>query len=273
MKKTLLYLIVGLMLTFVACDPIENRDELGDIVPASEFQFTITQDPQHDYIVYLSNTTPYVLFSWDYAWGQTLRQQDTVRMLVPGTYTVKITATTAGGIVTTEENVTVTHSDPDAFQEPEWAMLTNMAAGKTWVWDTDLPGAWGNGGYKGCFAPCWWVVDAAGLAGQKVLNDEMTFDLNAGRNLTLTAELSPEPGITKGAFDIDMTSVIEGWSVGTLTTKNVTIIHGVDVNHDNSKYYDYNILKLTESELQVAAAQPGTGNWGEAWFWMFKPKE
>ncbi len=93
----------------------------------------------------------------------TRKQQDTVQMLVPGTYTVKITALTAGGLVTTTKSVTVTKQDPAAFQEPQWAQLTNMAAGKTWVWNDALPGVWGNGGFKGCNAPCWWVVNKAGM--------------------------------------------------------------------------------------------------------------
>ena len=75
MKKSILYNLIGLLVFFVACNPIENRDKLGDITPASEFEYSITQDPQRDYIVYLENKTPKVLFSWDYAWGLTTRQK------------------------------------------------------------------------------------------------------------------------------------------------------------------------------------------------------
>ena len=49
---------------FVACDPIEKRDKLGPIVPTSEFEYTITQNPEMDYVIYLENKTPKVLFSW-----------------------------------------------------------------------------------------------------------------------------------------------------------------------------------------------------------------
>ncbi|MBW6501626.1 MAG: hypothetical protein K0B05_09560 [Bacteroidales bacterium] len=272
MKRKLLIYIVGIMLLTGACVPIEERDTLGAKMPASEFVYSITQNAADDYILYLDNRTPGVLFSWDYAWGSSLRQKDTVRMLVPGTYTVKITATTAGGIVFDEFPVTVTKSDPNAFQEPEWDMLTNMAAGKTWVWDTGQSAPWGNGGFKGCNAPCWWAVSYNDLVGRGVGSDEMTFDLNGGRNLTLTAASVPAAGTTKGAFNLDMSSTIPGWSVGKITTTNVCIINGINVNDGNAQFTDYYLLKLSDDELHLAAAQPGTGDWGEAWFWLFKPR-
>lgn len=273
MKKTFLYSLLGIMMLALACDPIEDRDELGPLGKPSDYKFSITQTPGKDYEVTLKNNSPEVLFSWNYAWGVTRRQEATVRMLVPGDYVIKITATTPGGLVFIEHPITVTDADPDAFQEPEWQYLTNFAEGKTWVFDTSLPGAFGNGGFKGCVSPCWWVVDAAGLEGQHVRHDEITFDLNGGRNLTLNAEMYPWPGITKGTFDLDFDDVIDGWSKGKLLTDNVAIPLGQDINQGRKVFYEYYIMKLTEQELHLSASQPGTGDWGEAWFWMFRPKE
>jgi hypothetical protein len=275
MKKRILYLVAGVALLVITCTPIEIREEAGPIVPATDFVYTVTNVPGMDYKLILDNNTPEVMFSWDYAWGVSRKQLDTVRMLVPGTYTVKITATTAGGIVTDETTVTVTQADPDAFQEPEWGYLTNKAAGKTWVWDDTQPGPWGNGGFKGCYAPCWWVVSMADINGRGVGSDEMKFDLNGGRNLTLTAASTPAAyaGVTEGTFDLDFSIYKEGWDVGKLTTTNVTIINGVQVNFDNQIEDEFYILTLTTDQLVLSAPEPGvTGDWGTAWFWMFKPK-
>ncbi len=275
MKKTIFYLIAGAAFLISACEPIENREKAGPIVPAEDFVYTITNDATDDYILYLDNQTPEVMFSWDYAWGTTRKQQDTVKMLVPGTYTVNITALTAGGIVQTTKTVTVTKQNPDAFQEPEWAMLTNMAAGKTWVWNDALSGVWGNGGFKGCNAPCWWVVSKAGVGDQGAGNDEMKFDLNGGYNLTLTAASRPAAyaGITKGSFGLSFAVYKPGWDVGKLTTTNTTVPLGVQVNFSDQIINEFYILKLTASELNLSAPEPGvTGDWGTAWFWMFKPK-
>jgi hypothetical protein len=275
MKKRLLYLIGGVAFLIGSCTPIENRQEAGPVVPAADFDFTITNDATDDYILYLDNNTPEVMFSWDYIWGVTRKQTDTVKMLVPGNYSVKITATTAGGIVTTTKDITVTKADPTAFQEPEWTYLTNLAVGKTWVWDNTQPAPWGNGGYRGCSAPCWWAVNMADIIGRGVGSDEMIFDLNGGRNLTLTAASVPASyaGVTKGAFDLNFTVGRAGWDIGKLSTTNVTIINGIQVNSGDAIEDEFYILKLTDSQLVLSAPEPGvTGDWGTAWFWMFKPK-
>lgn len=213
------------------------------------------------------------MFSWDYSWGVSRKQHDTVRMLVPGTYNVKITATTAGGLVTDQKTVVVTKSDPTAFQEPEWAYLTNLASGKTWIWDDTKPSPFGSGGFKGCTEPCWWALSMADLNGRSVGSDEMKFDLNGGRNLTLTAAKVPSEGVIAGTFDLTMGEILKpGWDIGKLTTTNTIVIHGINVNSSNAKYESYYVLKLTNTELVLSAADPGIGDWGEAWFWMFKPK-
>lgn len=274
MKKGIIYLVAAALL-IGSCTPIEDREEPGPVVPASEFEYSITSMPGADYKLILNNTTPGVMFSWDYAWGVTRKQHDTIRMLVPGTYKIKITATTAGGIVLDEKEVTITQPDPNAFQEPEWAYLTNLAAGKTWVWDNTVAGPWGNGGFKGCNAPCWWVVNMTDLAGRGVATDEMKFDLNGGRNLTLTAAKVPNAykGVTKGTFDISLGSYFPGWDVGKLSTTNVTVINGIQTNAGNQIEDEFYILKLTNNQLVLCAPEPGvTGDWGSAWFWMFKPK-
>jgi hypothetical protein len=113
----------------------------------------------------------------------------------------------------------------------------------------------------------------ADLAGQGVGSDEMTFDLNGGRNLTLNSASVPSAGPIKGTFDIDLTVFKEGWDVGTLTTTNTTVINGIYPNNDNAVVENFYILKLDEDELVLSSPEPGvTGDWGTAWFWMFKPK-
>lgn len=274
MKKRILYVIGGMILLFGACKPIENRQEAGAIVPADQFVYTIKNDATNDYILYLDNKTPGVMFSWDYAWGVSRKQMDTVQLLVPGTYTIKITATTAGGLVTTTKVVTVTQAKPGVFQEPEWTYLSNLAAGKTWIWDDTKPAPWGNGGYMGCTAPCWWAVSKADLNGRGVGSDEMKFDLNGGRHLTLTAASVPWAGTTAGTFDLSFgsTSGTEGWDVGKLTVSNTTIINGIQVNLSNKVEENFYILKLTSTELVLSAPEGVQGSWGTAWFWLFKPK-
>ncbi|MGA1976370.1 MAG: hypothetical protein ABSG89_00795 [Bacteroidales bacterium] len=274
MKKRILFLIGAMLLLLWTCTPIEKRQELGAKVPASSFVFTVTQDPDSDFILYLSNKTPKVFFSWDYIWGTSLKQEDTVKMLVHGSYTIRITGETAGGLVYDSATVNVTMSDPTAFQQPQWGYLTNYAVGKTWVWDDRQPYPWGNGGFQGCYAPCWWDVSMSDLAGRGVGSDQMTFDLNGGRHLTLVAATTPTQyvGTTQGTFNLTFGVTYPGWDVGMLHTTNVTIINGIQPNYGNSVETNFYILKLTTDSLILSAPEPGAGAWGTAWFWMFKPQ-
>jgi len=272
MKKKILSLVGGIVFLIGACTPIEDRQVAGPVVPATDFNYSITNDASNDYILYLENKTPGVMFSWDYAWGVTRKQNDTVRMQVPGIYTINVTATTAGGLVTDTKTVTVTKSDPTAFQEPEWQMLTNMTLGKTWVWNAALTKTWGNGGFKGSMGPDWWGQSKTELG--PTGNDEMTFDLNGGRNLTLNAASTPKAGIIKGTFDLKMGEILKpGWDIGKLTTANTTVLKGIYVNNGNAVAETFYVLKLNANELVLASPDPGvTGDWGEAFFWLFVPK-
>lgn len=272
MKKRLLFFTGGLVLLVIACNPIEKREEAGAVVPASDFTYTIKNDAAKDYILYLDNQTPGVMFSWDYAWGTTRKQHDTVKMLVPGTYTVKITALTAGGLVTTTKSVTVTMNNPAAFVEPQWQYLTNYAAGKTWIFNAALTKTWGNGGFKGSYGPDWWGQSKTELGATG--NDELKFDLNGGYHATLTAATTPWPGVTAGTFSLDLYTILKpGWDIGKMSFANTTVPKGIYVNNGNAIAYDFYVLTLTTSSLILASPDPGvTGDWGEAWFWLFVPK-
>ena len=103
----------------------------------------------------------------------------------------------------------------------------------------------------------------------------MKFDLNGGYNLTLTAASYPPvyKGTTAGNFNLDFTVTRAGWDVGTLTTTNVTIINGVVINEGDSPIDKFYVLKLTADEFVLSMNRPSqTWDWGEATFWMFKPK-
>ena len=62
-KSTFAWL--GAMLLLVACTP--DNPELGNIIPQSELNFSITQNPEKDNIIYLENKTAGIIPYWD--WG------------------------------------------------------------------------------------------------------------------------------------------------------------------------------------------------------------
>ncbi|MFN8257254.1 MAG: hypothetical protein U0W24_16280 [Bacteroidales bacterium] len=274
MKRNIIYLLGGLLLLFTACDPITDDNAIGDLVPQTDFKYSITQDPTNDYIVYVKNETPEVLFKWNSGWETSYQQNDTMIIPIAGNAPIKITAVTAGGLVDFQVDLTVNDQKPDAFSEPYWAQLTNLGDGKTWVWDNTKSAVWGNGGYKGCNAPCWWQVSYADMAGQEAQNDEMELKLSGGYQLTLTAQKYPSAGTTIGSFVLDMSSTIGTWSIGKLKTQEVIIPKGVNVNNNNMPFYEYDIMTLNENEFVLSAPEggAGAGDWSTAWFWQFKPK-
>jgi len=88
------------------------------------------------------------------------------------------------------------------------------------------------------------------------------------------------------------------WSNGKLTTKDVTILFGVWLDHsliddgtklpkpgeypnglaDVDRIYEYDVIKITETDMVLA--KPGNGSkvnfemwpWSGSWYWHFKKK-
>ncbi len=79
----------------------------------------------------------------------------------------------------------------------------------------------------------------------------------------------------QGSFTFDMSKITldDGgnvWAKGKLNTKNVTVLCGKSPNESNAPVYNYDILKLTGTNMVLSYPEPGAGSWGTAWFWMFK---
>jgi hypothetical protein len=110
----------------------------------------------------------------------------------------------------------------------------------------------------------------------------MIFDLNGGKNYTLTTGNTDVQGLPagtyKGGFDFDMTATIKDdggnvWAVGKLTLTQ-PVSKGFQPNLGTPAtrplIYVYNFLKINNNEMNLGVPEPGAGSWGTAWFWMFK---
>ncbi len=141
-----------------------------------------------------------------------------------------------------------------------------------WVWASS--GSWGNGGYMASTGPAWWIVnvgpdlDAQGaVSGEGLPESSMTFTRT---ELTLNRA---DGTSKKGLYKLDMTVTKPGWSIGQLTTSDVTVLVGrwpvADAQHD---IYAYDVLELTDSRLVLAYAPEGTAAWDTGYFWVFERK-
>lgn len=275
MKKSIIYSLFIAVALFVACDPIEERDTNDMPISAEELEVTaeaIVVDGKNSNKVVLVNSSP-VLSEWNYGVGITRKSVDTVLLVVPGVTNIMFTGLNPDGSFITKE-IPVTVDELSFPVPPEWGLLCGDGS-KTWVWDETAGAVWGNGGYLGCSAPCWWTNDKAAMDGQdEVYGSEgkMIFSV-AGAALTKsTADGSTTEA---GSFSFDMSKqTIDGggnvWAKGKLTTKGVNVLHGVMPNHGGGPVGEYDILQLDEEKLYLAWPEPGSGAWGGCWFWMFR---
>lgn len=275
MKKTIIYSLLILMAAFYACDPIEDRDDNDMPISADELMVTaeaVVINGSNSNKVILTNSSP-VLSEWNYGVGVTRKSCDTVLLVVPGVTNIQFTGLNPDGSYVTKE-IPVTVDELSFPVPPEWGLLCG-AGSKTWVWDETASSVWGNGGYLGCTAPCWWTNDKASMDGNDPdygSEGKMVFSI-AGAALTK----SNASGSTQeaGSFSFDMSKTTgDGnggiWAKGKLNTKNVTVLAGKAPNHGDAPVYEYDILQLDEEKLYLAWPEPGSGAWGTAWFWMFR---
>lgn len=275
MKKTFLLYILAIVL-FTACDPNEKKYSLGGNITAEQLDIFATPfivDGKNSNKVVLENHSP-VMSNWDYGIGVTQRQTDTVLLVIEGLNTIKFTGLNPDGtFITKELQVTV---DELSFPVPlEWGYLCGSGE-KEWVWDTTQPAVWGNGGYMNDSHPAWWTLTEADIDGQaenEGVGASMTFSLQGASLIKNKADGSE----IKGSFSFDMTKKIvlgDGtvWAKGKLKTKGVTVLCGKSPNESGAPVYEYDILIMNDNQLVLSYPEPGSGQGGTAWYWMFKAR-
>ncbi len=257
-----------------ACEPIEDRMEMGGAITAEQLEITATPvvvDGKNSNKVVLDNRSP-VLSSWNYGIGETQRKTDTVLLVTTGENEIVFTGLNANGTKITK-SLTVNVEDL-TFEVPlEWGFLTGGSE-REWVWDDTQPAVWGNGGYLGSSKPEWWMLQAGDIDEQapgEGTGAKMVFSL---RGAALTKEKSNGQTET-GAFSFDMTKITtldDGtvWAKGKLTTRGVTVLCGKSPDEGSIPVYEYDILVVNDKQLILSYAPPGTEAWGAAYFWMFR---
>jgi hypothetical protein len=275
MKKSIIFSLLAAAV-FAACDPIEDRDSIGGAITADQLDVTATPivvDGKNSNKVVLENHSA-VLSSWNYGVGVSQKQMDTVLMVVTGTSTIKFTGLNPDGTKITKE-IPVEIQALSYPVPPQWGYLCG-SGGKNWVWNNDAAACFGNGGWKGCAAPCWWGRTVDQMDEQAAGEGEgasMTFSTDGA---SLTKHYTNGTADAEGMFSFDMSKGYNddsgnAWSTGVLTTKNVTVLCGISINEGKIAVNNYDILNLDESHMTLSYhAASVTGSWGEAWFWLFK---
>ena len=169
---------------------------------------------------------------------------------------------------------------------------------KAWTWDTEFreDGAvWGNLGYAAgddWTGGIWWGAKPEELTGQLKHSDTgvatgeesadayMTFDWKTG---AVKSYSGAGAEIRSGKFEIlnwgngektqaSVDGSIANWAYGTLHTDAGSILFPFKINGGGEKPTDFEIIQLTNDNMKLIYAAPGTGGWGEATWWAFKKK-
>lgn len=275
MKRYIAYITILIStFTLVSCEPIEDRLDMGGAISAEQLNVTAVPlkiNGKNTNKVILNNSSP-VLSSWDFGTGTTQKKTDTVLMVVPGESQIIFNGRNPDG---SQISSTLKVNVEDMYfpVPPEWGYLTGGSA-KEWEWDDTKPGVWGNGGYLASIVPSWWVVPLADIDGQSPKEGagaKMIFSLRGAKFSKVKSDGTTEEGTF--SFNMDSKSVASNgtvWGKGKLTLKGTTILNGISPNEGNAKIYEYDILLLDNKQMVLSHPEPNVGEWGTAWFWMFK---
>lgn len=281
LKTITAFAAIGLLFS---CEPEEDRNSLPAItLDPSEIDITVTQDPDNENLVTMTNNTPDVIPYWSYTnangdeLGRSNKQEVTVTLPFAGTYSIYFTAyTRGGGVEAVPVTVTINENNEEFFSAEEWGLLTNGVEGKTWVLDMVDPIGWGGLDFphNPDGADFWnWYPDYAGNSWVMENKDwgEMTFDLNGGYNVSVTqTALEGSSQTTEtGSFSYDIENHTIGFNGG------VEMLYGGDYYQDVSDWTTLNVVELSENSMRLAVIrdQSRTGEGICKIIFHFKPKE
>ncbi|SKC42795.1 hypothetical protein [Ohtaekwangia koreensis] len=213
MKNIKYLLLIGCTAIAFSCTP--DDPELEGLLSPSDLKYTVTQDPANDHRIFLSSETDGVIPFWDYGLGITNLAIDTLYIPFGGDFWFKYSGLGRAGIVTDSTKISIAENDLTFFADPQWNLLTNGAAGKTWIFDPTNPISYYGPKYTGGPGGSGdeWLYDPGtcpSWSGFPCGTDwgEVTFDLNGRYNLTVKQKSPTGDTYTtkKGNFGFNIAS-------------------------------------------------------------------
>ncbi len=273
--KNILYFIL-LLVVAVSCSPDEYSAPENLMAEQIDWGYTAT-DVTNEYTLY--NNTPGVSSIWDFGNGVTQKGSSvTAQYTFAGTYTVKLTVISQGGVTVVEDEIVTTVDNPSFLSGYPYDQLVG-AGEQVWAVDGYSKGAFGLG--PTLANPTEWHADAKGARLDKgIYDDRFTFKITES-GLTLTqltngdvyanggwaADLGPTDGHQEpdgGDFIMPHTG---GDFVCTVAGDVLNVTGGGFLG-----YYagasEYQIITLTDDLLEVAFWDTNANFY---WFTRFVP--
>ncbi|QIA09148.1 hypothetical protein [Draconibacterium halophilum] len=288
MKKSKLLYILGIFLILLSCEPIEERELMGEIAPISSIQVEASGITTGSNRIILKNNTLQYNIVWDYIIDKSTKQTDTIDLPFLGNQDIIAHAFTDGGMVDVPISVDITSIDYPL--DEQWNLLAGSdVEGKTWVWAGDNPYAttsilgfpepavWGLGGGSTATLPDGALFALGTTSIQYVVPQyfmvsgdavgKMKFDLNGAANYTYTDMSDPEnPVVKNGSFvlklkDPSFADYNSNPSQVTLVGAPIILktVAGAMAGQAGTPAdpVTFDIVKLTENELHLRSSGPG----------------
>ncbi len=274
MRNTIKYLLgASLMLSWIACEPVEHRNELSNSFSPEDIHLEVIQETEGSNAVTLKMLTPGVMGEWSYGVGTS--QSDEVSFITPTigkitcTYTVYNQYIENGDLTQLNRDIKksidvevtkIDHSPGDYYNY----LIGDDLKSKTWVF-AGTPQDGGKWFYK-CnpkdYTQVWWNMGGT-TAGKPVDHaGEMTFDLDGGSNITYIAKPGDTPKKGTWNFNSDFTQ---------FSTSGEGTILGAHAQLEAEPITIFKIAKLTDDELILLCTSLKSSP-SDGWCWVFKPK-
>ena len=277
--KKILY-SAPLLALLVACDPVCQEFDMDATLTAEQLTSALTIVPKNagnNNLTFVTSPAQYIK----------VYDAETDEMVASGTmptFQVVPPAREVSFYVTTVgQDGSIVKSSAKSLQVSEFTDLPAIyndlfgdgAGGftaHTWVWNDEVA-CWGNGGYLENTAPGWWKC----YVNQEVFIEEQAIEKGLpqdGKDGWMKLGLS---GVEmsrgdKGSIKVNENKVKPGWDIGQMNFKGTYPLLGIQPNGGNAPQYEYHILQADGTNLTLCAPEPGAGDWGTAWFWVFKKK-
>jgi len=278
MKKILYFIL--LLVVAVSCSPDEYSTPENLMAEQIDWGYTAT-DVTNEYTLY--NNTPGVSSTWDFGNGVTQKGNTvTARYTFAGTYTVKLTVTSQGGMTILEDVITTDQDNPTFLSGYPYDQLIGSGE-QTWAIDAYSQAHFGLG-------PTiennvgWYGAAINGKADRNLYDDRFTFKITES-GLTVTQETNgfvyangawaADLGTPAGNEEPEGDDFIMPFDGGDF----VCVIAGDVINVTGGGFlgyyaaaHEYQIINLTEDLLEVVFwdtnLDEGKGAW---WFTRFRP--
>lgn len=276
MNKSIIYFML-LVVTFMACDPVVDRESVGGGITADQLDISATLvmvDGKRTNKVIVVNHSP-VLSNWQCGVLSSSSQTDTVLLFKEGLNEIEFTGLNADGSKITK-TLAVDVEEMVFPVPPEYAMLFGEGE-KEWTWESDL--SWGLAGYLGTIEPGWWWQPGSDRGEQEAPGETIGASLIFSIKKATLTKLRNNGTEETGYFALDLTKIKlmdngEVWSKGELRTIGTTVLCPYFLNSDPFEMVStYELIQISDDRLVLAYAPAGTSAWGNCYFWIFVPKK